>query len=154
MANSLTYNAVDLGGASYGFTIEENAFALASPPPRVYRNGLANADGEVSQGATFGARVAAVRGTVAAASHSALQTARQNIVNALAAGQEGNKALSFDDVAAGKQWSAKVIGVSFENETASTLDLSIIFYASQPWPVATTETATADTAVSAGGTTL
>lgn len=153
MSNSLTYKAVDFGGASYGFIVEQNGFAQGFVPPRVYRQGLSVADGEATQGATFGARVGAVRGKVIATSYANLLTQRANIEAALSAGQTGVQTLTFDAIS-GKQWSAKVLGVNWDNETSITAELSITFEAPQPWPVATSETSVTGTSVSAGGTTI
>jgi hypothetical protein len=153
MSNSLTYNAVDLGGASYGFTIESNEFVNAIPNPRMNRQPLSSADGEASQGATFGARTGSVAGVITASTNAALQTQRDNIEAALAAGQEGPKVLSFDSVS-GKQWDARILGVSFSEIGATALGMSIQFYAAQPWAVATSESDSGDLSVSSGGTTV
>jgi len=151
MSNSCTFDGDDLSGASYGFTIEENSFTKMMPQPRVARNGLTAKDGEASQGATFGARQGAARGVIVAANRTALLTQRDNIISSLSKGQEGSKVLTFDAVP-GKQWDARVIGVAFGEETAVTLDVSITFYAAQPWAIASSTTSTTDTPVTAGGT--
>jgi len=151
VSDSLTYNSIDL--ADYGFVVESNGFALASPTPRVNRQPLTNRDGEASQGVSFDARVGTVSGVITAANLSALQTARRNVEAALAAGQTGGKALTFDAVS-GKQWTAKVTSIDFGSETATTLEVAIQFYAAQPWPIATSETEGDDESVSPGGTTL
>lgn len=153
MANSCTYNSVDLGGASYNLVIEENEFARMSPAPRMNRQALSAADGEASQGASFGAREGIVRGVISASSYSALRTLRDNLVSALAVGQEGAKALVFDAIS-GKQWNARVTNLAFMAESAGLMEVVITFYAAQPWAVATSETASADTATTAGGTTV
>ena len=152
MSNSLSYNAVDLGGVNYGFIVEENDF-VNPPQPRINRDALAMADGDAAQGATFGALVGVVKGVVSAASYTALHTQRDNIAGALAAGQEGVKALTFDAIS-GKSWNARVLGTSWSNETPITIDLAITFYAPDPWPEATSATTAGPTSISGSPTTL
>lgn len=153
MSNSLTFASVDLGGANYKYVVTENNFADSFPPPRVARRALSNRDGEATQGATFGAREGAVRGIVTAASRSALLTQQENIRQALALGQVGPQALSFD-THSGKSWQARVLGATWRETSNVTADLSITFHAAQPWPIATSETTGSDDAVVSSGTTL
>ena len=152
MSNSLTYDSVDLGGVNYGFILEQNDF-VNPPQPRINRDALAMADGEVAQGATFGARVGVVKGVVSAASYTALHTQRDNIAGALAVGQEGVKVLTFDAIS-GKQWNARVMGTTWSNETPITIDLAITFYAPNPWAEATAPTTGGPTAIGGSPTTL
>lgn len=138
MSNSLTYNAVDFGGANYLYTVTENAF-IRPPQPRVIRDRYAQADGEAAQGATFEALTGVVRGLVCATSFANLKTQRNNLASALAVGQEGVKALTFDAVS-GKSWQARVLAMDWYDETPVTIGLAITFYAPDPWPLATSAT--------------
>jgi hypothetical protein len=153
MSNSLSFNSIDYGGTNYGFVVTENNFVEAHPVPRVNRRALSNADGEASQGATFGAREGAVRGIVTGTSFANLKTRLGNIAAALQTAQEGPKALVFDTHST-KQWSARVLGARPEFTSTVTATLAITFYAADPWPLATTETTGGPTAVSPGGTSL
>lgn len=152
MANSITYNSVDLGGGSYGFTVESAPF-LGAAQPRVVRDRLASADGELTQGATFEARVGEVSGVVVATSYANLLTQQANIFAALRAGQEGVKALTFD-ARSGKSWNARVLSVNWTEETAATARLSITFLAPDPWSIATSSTNTNDSIDGSGTTTI
>lgn len=147
MANSMTYNGVDLGGSNYRFVVEENRF-LDPPQPRVNREPLAMADGEAVQGASFGARVGVVRGVVHATSYANLLVQRDNIEAALSVGQMGAKVVSFDSLS-GKQFRARVLQTAWSNETPCTIDLAITLLAPDPWAEASS--ATTDGGATAGG---
>lgn len=151
MANSLTFNSVDLGGANYGFIVESNTL-VQMPQPRVNRDPLAQADGGVAQGSTFAAKEGVVSGIVVATSFANLKTQRANIEAALAKGQEGAKTLTFDAFS-GKQWTARPVGIDWGEETPITIRLAIRFYAPNPWPVATSATTTDDQNNDGGGIT-
>jgi len=143
---------VDFGGANYGLVVQENDF-VNPPQPRIDRDALAMADGDAAQGASFEALSGAVKGIVVATSFANLKTQRANIAAALAAGQEGAKALAFD-THSGVQWLARVMGTSWSNETATTIELAITFYAPDPWPVATSATSPAPTTITGSPSTL
>jgi len=152
MSNSLTYNAVDLGGASYLYTVTENTF-VRPPQPRINRDRLAQADGEAAQGATFEALTGVVRGLVCATSFANLKTQRNNLAAALAVGQEGVKALTFDAFS-GKSWQARVLAVEWFDETPVTIGLAITFYAPDPWSQATSATTGGTNNDGDGGTSI
>lgn len=152
MSNSLSYNSVDFGGASYGYIVDANDF-VRMPAPRINRDRLAGGDGEVAQGATFEARTGTVSGLVVATSFANLKTQRDNIESALMAGQEGVKALTFDAFS-GKQWNARVLAAAWSEETPITIRLTITFYAPDPWPEATSATTDNDSIDGSGTTTL
>lgn len=138
MSNSLTYNSVDFGGANYGYVVEANTF-VHGPQPRLYRDPLAQADGEAMQGATFNARDGVVSGVVCASSFANLKTQRANIEAALIVGQEGVKALTFDAFS-GASYQARVASWSWSDETPVTIRLDIRFVAPSPWAIATSST--------------
>lgn len=152
MSNSLSYNSVDLGGANYGFIVEENNF-VRMPTPRLNRDALAQADGEVIQGSTFEALTGSVSGIIIATSFANLKTQRDNIIAALAAGQEGAKVLTFDAFS-GRQWLARVVNAEPGDETSVTQRLTITFAAPSPWSTATTATTGGDDNDAGGVTTL
>lgn len=151
MGNSATYNSVDLGGANYLWMIDGNRF-VDPPIPRVNRVPLVAADGEATQGATFGARVGEVTGLVFATSFANLKTQRNNIEAALSVGQEGPKALSFDAFS-GKTYQARILEQKWSEETPTTIRLTVVFHAAQPWPTGTPVTGD-DDPIDVGGTTL
>jgi predicted phage tail component-like protein len=152
MSNSFTYNNIDFGGTNYGFIVEENNF-VRMPTPRLNRDALAQVDGEAIQGSTFEALSGSVSGIIIATSFANLKTQRDNIMAALASGQEGAKALTFDAFA-GKQWMARVVGAEPGEETSITQRLSITFVAPSPWSTATTATEGGDDNDGDGSTTL
>ena len=150
MSNSLIFNGVDFGGAGYGLVVTGNTF-VQPPQPRINRDALASADGDIAQGATFEALTGDVTGIVLATSYANLITARNNIAAALQTGQEGVKALSFD-AWTGKSWMARPYSVKWGEESTVTIELTITFYAPDPWALATTPT-TSDGSNSGTGTT-
>lgn len=152
MSNSLSYNSVDFGGANYGLVVDSNRF-VDMPEPRINRDMLAQSDGEVAQGSTFNARSGPVSGIVFASSFANLKTQRDNIEAALAVGQEGVKALTFDAFS-GKSWQARVISVNWSDETPVTIRCTVVFYAPDPWPIATSSTELGDTLNDGGGNTV
>lgn len=152
MANSMTFNSVDLGGTNYKFVVEENRF-LDPPQPRVNRDSLAMADGEAAQGSTYAARVGVVAGTVYATSFANLKTQIANIEAALSGGQTGAKITTFDSLS-GKQFRTRPVSVVWTNQTAVTIDLAITFLAPDPWAEATSATTVTGNTDGDGGTAL
>jgi len=143
---------VDFGGANYGFIVETNNF-VRMPTPRLNRDALAQADGDAVQGSTFEALTGSVGGIIVATSFANLKTQRDNIIAALAAGQEGAKTLTFDAFS-GKQWNARVLGVEPGEETSITQRLTITFLAQNPWPSATSATNVTGNNDGGGGTNI
>lgn len=152
MAHSMTIDGVDLGGANYGFIIEENDF-VSPPQARVVRDRLAMADGDAAQGASFDARTGVVKGVVAASSWANLLIQKENIQRATWATQSGNKVLTFD-AHTDKQWRGRVIGVTYGRETPTTVELSLSLYAPQPWAEASSATTVTATSIPTNPTTI
>lgn len=152
MSNSMTINDVDLGGENYGFVVEANSF-LDTPQPRVNRDRLASADGEVLQGSTFDARTGVVSGVVHASNYENLIVQFNNLAGALLVTQEGTKVVTFD-ARPGVQFRCRVLNTSWSNETACTMDLAITLVAPNPWAEASEATEGSGNNDGSGGTTL
>lgn len=152
MSNSLTYNGIDLGGGNYGFIVTDNDF-IKPPQPRINKDTLSSADGDIAQGATFGSKAGAVQGIVVASSYANLITQRNNIAAVLQTGQEGVKAVTFD-AWSGKSWQARIDSTTWGEESAVTIELTINFYAPDPWPIATSATNESDSVDGSGETTI
>lgn len=152
MSHSMTIDGVDLGGANYGFIIEENDFTTP-PRPRVVRDHLAMADGDASQGSSFDGRTGVVSGLVVATSYENLLTQKENIQRATWLTQSGNKVITFD-AHPGKQWEGRVLDVQYGQETGCTVELSITLYAPQPWAKASSATTVTATSIPTNPTTI
>lgn len=152
MAHSMSIDGIDLGGIDYGFIVESNDF-VTPPDPRVNRDRLAMADGDAAQGSSFDGRTGTVKGIVVATTWENLLAQKENIQRVTWLTQSGSKVLAFD-AHAGKQWRGRVLKVSYDNETATTVDLTLTLYAPQPWAEAAAAVEVAGVAIGSSPTTI
>lgn len=152
MSNSMTLDGVDLGGTNYRLVIESNDF-VTPPAPRVNRDGLAMADGEAAQGASFGARTGTVRGVITAPTFTDLLACKENLQRVTWKTQAGEKVATFD-AHPGKQYRVRVLDVAYANETPVSVDVTLTLYAPQPWAEATSATTVSGVSIASSPTTI